>query len=121
MKKILVVEDDQFLKQLYIDILKQEHYDVESVDDGAKALKVMEKETWDLILLDMILPHMDGYTILTTLIENKKRPACPVVFMTNLDGNDETDKKKLSLADDCWIKSNMSPPEFLEKVKAILK
>lgn len=120
MKKILLVEDDVFLKQLYTDILTQASYEVVSIDEGTEALKQIEDHTWDLILLDIILPNMDGFTILNTLIEKNKKPTCPIVFMTNLDGN-EDDKIKLGKADDFWIKSNMSPPEFLEKVKNTFK
>ncbi len=115
MKKILLIEDDLFLKQLYTDVLTQEGYNVVSIEDGNVALKEIEKNTWDLILLDIMLPGLDGFTILDTLIKEKKRPSCPIVFMTNMDGN-EQDIKKLSKANDYWIKSNMSPPDFIEKV-----
>lgn len=119
MKKILLVEDDVFLQQLYSDILQQEGYQVISSGEGTQALKMIRERTWDLILLDILLPNMDGFTILATLTKEHKRPTCPVVFMTNLDAT-ESDKQKLSAADDYWTKSSMSPPEFLEKVKKIL-
>ncbi len=120
MKNILLIEDDAFLKQLYQDILSQAGYTVEVVSEGTNALKCIKEDRWNLVLLDILLPNMDGFTILNKLIEENKRPSCPVIFMTNLDATDE-DKEKLNKADDYWVKSSMSPPEFLEKVKNAIK
>lgn len=120
MKKIILVEDDQFLQQLYNDLLTQEGYSVKAVDNGNDALKEIEHGVWDLVLLDIMLPGMDGFTIFDKLVKDKKKPKCPIVFMTNLDGS-ENDKKKLGKADAYWIKSSMAPPDFIENVKKILK
>lgn len=119
-KKILLVEDDQFLHQLYSDLLKNEQYDVTGTVDGTKAFEMIKKNTWDLILLDVMLPGMDGFEIMDTLIKEQIELKCPVIFLTNLDASDN-DKKRLSKAADHWIKSDMSPPQFVEKVNALLK
>lgn len=116
MKKILLVEDDEFLNQLYSTLLTKEGYSVESLMNGKEALTTIEKGGWDLVLLDVVLPGMDGFEVLASL---QKKPSCPLIFMTNLDGS-EKDKEQLSQADGYWIKSNMTPPEFLDKVKKIL-
>ncbi len=120
MRTILLIEDDAFLKQLYQDILSQAGYTVEVVEEGTKALKRIKEGHWNLVLLDILLPNLDGFAILNKLIEEDKKPTCPIIFMTNLDATDE-DKEKLNKADDYWVKSNMSPPEFLEKVKKAIK
>lgn len=119
-KKILLVEDDQFLHQLYTDLLKTEQYDVTGVIDGKDALEKMKKNTWDLILLDVMLPGMDGFEIMDTLTKEQIKLKCPVIFLTNLDASD-SDKKNLAKAQDHWIKSDMAPPQFVEKVNALLK
>ncbi len=117
--KILLVEDDVFLKQLYTDILQREGYEIVPIDTGDTALTAMQNNTWDLILLDILLPNLDGFEILNKLIQDNKRPSCPIIFLTNLEET-EVNKEKLSKADDYWIKSSMSPPEFIKKVKSIL-
>lgn len=120
MKNILLVEDDAFLQQLYRDILEEEGYNIKTIDEGTAALEEIKKDTWDLILLDILLPNMDGFDILDTLLKERKKPHCPIIFMTNLDATD-SDKEKLRAADDYWVKSSMSPPEFLDKVKKTIK
>lgn len=119
-KHILLVEDDQFLHQLYYDLLKNEHYDVTGVVDGKEALEYIKKNTWDLILLDVMLPGMDGFEILDEITKENIKLKCPVIYLTNLDGSDN-DKKRLAKAIDHWIKSDMAPPEFVGKVNALLK
>lgn len=118
MKKILLIEDDVFLQQLYLDILTQEGYKVTSVTNGKEALKKIQEKGWDLVLLDIILPDMDGFTILETAIKHKKKPTCPVIFMTNLEG--AGDIQQLNKADAYWIKSDMSPPDLIERVKKVI-
>ncbi len=120
MKKILLIEDDVFLNQLYTDLLKQGKYAVTSVTDGTEGYKQVSNGTWDLILLDVVLPGLTGFEIFQKATEEKLIKNIPVIFMTNLDSSDD-DKKALKQATDYWIKSNMTPPEFLDKVKAVLK
>ena len=59
-KKILVAEDDQFLRELYSDVLKGEGYNIEVAMDGEEAFQKMSKGGWDLVLLDIIMPNMSG-------------------------------------------------------------
>ncbi|MDO8260549.1 MAG: response regulator [Candidatus Magasanikbacteria bacterium] len=118
MKKILLVEDDVFLKQLYSDLLTQEKYTFTSVDNGTDAYIEIKKGDWDLILLDVMLPGMTGFEIFNK-IQEEKISIKKLVFMTNLDSSDK-DRSSLEKADEYWIKSNMTPPDFLEKVKKIL-
>lgn len=119
-KQILLIEDDQFLHQLYSDLLRNEQYDVTGVVNGKEAYEEIKKNTWDLILLDVMLPGMDGFEILDALTEENIKLKCPVIYLTNLDASD-SDKKKLAKAQDHWIKSDMEPPQFVEKVQALLK
>ena len=117
-KRILLVEDDTFLNQLYTDLLTKEGYDVTSVVDGETALEKIQKNSWDLILLDVVLPGKSGFEVFADVTKNSKNKS-PIIFMTNLDSSDK-DKKQLEQAQGYWIKSNMSPPEFIANVKKIL-
>ncbi len=120
MKKILLIEDDVFLSQLYTDLLTKEKYSVTPITDGNEGLKKILEESWDLILLDVMLPGMNGFEILEEVKTQKKTIKTPIIFMTNLDSSDD-DKKSLKKATDFWIKSNMTPPEFIENVKKVLE
>ncbi|MCA9371804.1 response regulator [Candidatus Woesebacteria bacterium] len=122
MKKqhILLVEDDQFIQTLYRDLLKDAGYEVVAVDDGRKAFDQIKKDQWSLILLDVMIPSITGFEIIAKIKKEKVKVKTPIVFLTNLDSNEE-DKKKLKLAKDYWIKSDMNPKQFLEKVANILR
>ncbi len=117
--KILLVEDDEFLHQLYFDLLQSVGYEVTGVKNGNDAYDQMAHHAWDLVLLDVMLPGMNGFTILSTLKEENVTIAYPVVYLTNLDAS-EKDKHLLELATAYWIKSSLAPPEFLSHVQSML-
>lgn len=116
-QRILVVEDDLFLRELYSDILTQEGYKVESAQDGEEALQKIKVGGYDLILLDIIMPKMDGLEVMrqvqTTPPQNPNK--C-VIFLTNLD-KDEEIKTALKLGNGYLIKSQITPGSLVEEVK----
>jgi DNA-binding response OmpR family regulator len=120
-QRLLVVEDDQFLRELYDQLLKEEGYDVELAVDGQEGLEKMTAGGFDLVLLDIMLPRMDGLEILKKLKESgPKRPSGPVVLLTNL-GQDSIIKEGFSLgASGYLIKSAMNPDQVLAEVKVFL-
>ena len=108
-QKILVVEDDQFLRELYDELLKEEGYDVSLAEDGEKGLAQMQKGGFDLVLLDIMLPKIDGLEILRR-VKNKppEKQNGPTVLLTNL-GQDSIIKEGFSLgASGYLIKSAMN-------------
>jgi len=118
-KRILLVEDDEFLQQLYLELLTNEGFQTVTSGDGTEALKLIQSKDWDLILLDVMLPGMDGFQIIDTLEKSDKDKIKKIVYLTNLDGNTD-DIDKLKKAQSYLIKSDLSPPEFIEKVQSIL-
>jgi len=118
-KYILLVEDDAFLQQLYVELLTSAGFQTTSSGDGIEALELIKSKKWDLILLDVMLPGLEGFQIIDELEKSDKDKISKIVYLTNLDGNDD-DLEKLKKAQNFLIKSDMSPPEFVEKVKALL-
>ncbi|MBP9690769.1 response regulator [Candidatus Woesebacteria bacterium] len=118
-KKILLIEDDEFLHELYHDLLTAESYEVEGAKDGKTAYEKMKENTWDLVLLDVMLPVMSGFEIMDQLAKENIHLTCPIVFLTNLDST-ATDLVNLKKATEHWTKSDMSPPEFVTKVKSLI-
>ena len=84
-KKILVVDDDQFLVDLVFDKLTKSGFTVSKALDGVQALEIAQKEKLDLILLDLIMPGMDGIATLKKLKENERTKTIPVIILTNLN------------------------------------
>ncbi|OGY23127.1 MAG: hypothetical protein A2172_01975 [Candidatus Woykebacteria bacterium RBG_13_40_15] len=121
MAKILVVEDDQFLRELYEELLKEEGYEVELASDGEDGLNKMTAGGFDLVLLDIMLPKIDGLEILRRLKEkHPEKPNGPVVLLTNL-GQDSIIKEGFNLgASGYLIKSSMNPDQVISEVKVFL-
>ena len=114
---ILLVEDDEFLAELYATKLNLEGFDVSLAVDGEKGLKMVKEKKPDLILLDIILPKMDGFELLKTLKNDKALKDIPVILLTNLSQKDEV-KKGLELgAQDYLIKAHFMPSEVVKKIK----
>lgn len=118
-KRILIVEDDNFLREIYVDTLSGEGFYIETAVDGEQALEKIKKGTWDLVLLDIIMPKFDGLEVLRRLKSDPLFKAPKIIFLTNLD-KDEEIKEALKLGDGYFIKSQLNPQEFLEKVKSNL-
>lgn len=119
-KRILVVEDDLFLRELYTDILSGEGYKVDSAADGEEALQKMKVGGYDLVLLDIIMPKMDGLSVMRQVQNNPPQtPNKYVVFLTNLD-KDEEIRTALQLGNGYLIKSQITPGILVEKVKGYL-
>lgn len=120
--KILIVEDDNFLADIYKTKLELEGFKVTVASDGEKGLKLIQTKTPDLVLLDILLPKLDGFAILET-VKNGEPPAkdVPIILLTNLGQNEEVQKGLRLGAVDYLIKAHFKPAEVVEKIKKILE
>lgn len=116
-KNILVVDDDKDIRELVAIYLKTENFNVELAEDGEKALELIKKNDFDLVILDVMMPKMDG---LKTLISIRKKYIMPVIFLTAK--SDEIDMiNGLALGADDYISKPFSSMELLARVKAQLR
>lgn len=116
-KNILVVDDDKDIRELIAVYLKAEDFYVDKACNGEEALKMMEENHYDLVLLDIMMPKMDG---LETLINIRKKFMMPVIFLTAK--NQEVDLLRgLSLGADDYIPKPFSSLELIARVKAQLR
>ena len=120
-KKILIVEDDKMISNMYETKLKQEGFDVILAENGATGLDLAIKEEPDIILLDVIMPQMDGFMVLQEIRSNPGTKDKPVVMLTNLGTSEDQEKGKQLGASDYWVKASMTPAQISEKVKELLK
>ncbi len=118
-KKILILEDEKPLAHALELKLTHEGFEVVTTDNGEMGISILEKEKFDLVLSDLIMPGVDGFGLLDA-IKNKKLKV-PVIVMTNL--NQEEDKKRaFDLgAVDFFVKSNSTLSEIVEGVKKKIK
>ena len=118
--KILLIEDEPFVSDLYSHELKTAGYDVKIITDGTAGLKAMDEETFDLVLLDIMLPGMNGLDILRTWRSKHKDSKLPVILLTNL-GQDNVISEGFRIgAQGYMIKANYKPNKVLEEVQRIL-
>jgi len=120
-KKILIVEDDRFLRELVVKKLVNEGYDALEAVDGEQGLQKTKEEKPDLVLLDLILPGIDGFEVLALKKDDPSISGTPVIILSNL-GQKEDVEKGLGLgAVDYLIKAHFTPGEIIEKVRNVLK
>jgi DNA-binding response OmpR family regulator len=120
-KKILIVEDDEAISNMYQTKLKQGGYEVLSAFNGADGLSMAKKEKPDLILLDVILPQLDGFAVLEELKEGKDTAKILVVMLTNLSTSEDQAKAKQLGADAYLVKASLTPTEMGATVAKILE
>jgi DNA-binding response OmpR family regulator len=118
---ILLVEDDTFLAGMYVTKLTMEHFDVELAGDGQAGLEKVKKIKPSLILLDVLLPKMDGFEVLRAIKSDPESRDIPVILLTNL-GQKSDVLRGLDLgAADYLIKAHFMPSEVVEKIKQQLR
>jgi DNA-binding response OmpR family regulator len=121
MKKVLLIEDDKMIQTMYETKLKQEQYQVITADNGAAGLDLALKEKPDIILLDVILPQMDGFTVLQEVRSSAGMKKVPIIMLTNLGTTEDQEKGTQLGATDYWVKANLTPAQVAEKIKAVLE
>lgn len=118
---VLLVEDDSFLANIYKTKFEMEGFKVTVAGNGELGLKEAKKKIPDVILLDILLPKMDGFTVLEHLKEDSELKNVPVILLTNLGQKDDVDKGLKLGAADYLIKAHFKPSETVEKVKKVLE
>lgn len=118
--KILLVEDDAFLASVYATKFELEGFSVILAEDGEQGLKAAERQLPNLILLDILMPKMDGFEMLHRLRLDPKLMHIPVVMLTNLGQKEDVERAFQEGATDYLIKAHFVPGEAVKKVKKIL-
>jgi len=116
-RTILIIEDDKFLRELVIQKLIKEGYEISVARDGEEGLKAMKEVKPDLILLDIIMPKMGGFEVMEEMNKDKELKKIPVIVISNSGQPVEIDKAQKLGAKDWLIKTEFDPQEVIEKVK----
>jgi len=120
-KKILLIEDDPFLSRMYVKKFTDSGCKIITAFDGRKGIDLAKKEHPNLIILDLILPEIDGYEVLNVLKKNMVTASIPVVILSNFFQKDDISRCLKAGAKDYLIKTHCMPSEVVEKVMNILK
>jgi DNA-binding response OmpR family regulator len=118
--RILLIEDNRSIMEIYRKILEEEGYVVKPVEDGLLAREEINKGEWDLLLLDVMLPKLDGLSLLKELSANTTLASKPVLIISNVNEADFIAECKTYGIKEYIIKAEVLPSEILEKVALYL-
>lgn len=120
-KSILIVDDDLTLREMYVERLRAEGYVVDAAQDGEEALQKAKQDIPNLILLDIMMPKINGLDVLKMLKSDDDTKNIPVLLLTALIQDIDRTKGLTSGADDYIVKSETMPGEVIEKIKTALE
>lgn len=116
-KNILVIEDDSNIQELIVEFLSSEGYSIKSANDGVEGIQIFKKEEFDLVILDVMMPNLDGYGVCKMI---RQYSQVPIIFLTAL--NQESDQVKgFDLMCDDYITKPFSFTLLIKRVEAVLR
>jgi len=119
-KRILVVDDDEMVLMALDELLKWEGYDIETVSSGAEALQRLDQGRYDLLMLDVIMPEMDGFTLCKRIREKEPYKETPIVFLT-AKSRDEDRVRGMEAGANLFLSKPISPDKLLGIVADTLR
>lgn len=120
-KKILIIEDEKDLRFFLTTAFKTEGFEIIEAIDGETGIEKAKKEKPDLILLDLLLPGIDGFEVLSRLKKDEELEKIPIFVLSNFDQEEKKEKSFKLGAVDYLVKANFSLEEIVEKVSSFLK
>ncbi len=117
---ILVVEDDSFLRRLIIDKLKRGGFDIGEATNGKEAMSFLAEHIPALILLDLIMPGVDGFHVLEDIRKDKRLSTIPVIVLSNLGEQEHIDRAKNLGANDYLVKAHFILDEIIDRINQII-
>jgi len=120
-KKVLIVEDDSLLSRVLSEVFLREKFQVATVDNGSKVEEAVKSFSPDIILLDLVIPGLDGFAVLKQLKADSKNKNIPVLVLSNLSDVADVKSVKALGADEYFIKSNTEMDKIVKYVKNKLK
>lgn len=119
-KKILIVEDEEHLREMYKIKFELEGFKVITSEDGKEGLSLAKSEKPDLVLLDLMIPKINGFEVLEKIRKEKTLKDLKVYILSNLGQDDEVEKIEKLGGDGFFVKANLTPTQLAEKVKKII-
>jgi CheY-like chemotaxis protein len=119
-KSILVVEDDQFLRDLIVKKLEEEGLNIIQAVDGEEGLQFIKENKPALVLLDLILPGIDGFEVLKQAKSDPETKDIPIIILSNLGQKDDIERGLELGARDFMVKAHFTPEEIVKKAKEVL-
>ncbi len=117
-KNILIAEDDPVLRDVYVRKFSNENFSIRTAENGEQALKMLQENEPDVLLLDINMPLLDGYGVLDRFPKEKR--SCKVIILTNFEDQENRRKAEKHGVDGYFVKKNMTIKSLYEMVQAAL-
>ncbi len=117
---VLIVEDDKFLRELLVRKVESAGFTTSIAVDGKEALKKIKEELPRLVLLDLVLPGIDGFEVLRQVKADPQTSKISVIILSNLGQREDVERGLKLGADDYLIKAHFTPDEIIQKVQKLL-
>jgi two-component system alkaline phosphatase synthesis response regulator PhoP len=114
-KRILIVDDDEMVRIAVNELLKQEGYDVHSASGGKEALEKLEQESYDLMMLDIIMPEMDGIELCKKIRGIERHADTPIIFLT-AKSHEKDRAQGLEAGANLFLSKPLSPDKLLKTI-----
>ena len=118
--KILVVDDDPFILDMYVLKFKEQGFQIDTATDGKMALEKIDTQNPNIVLLDVVMPKMDGFDVMKKIQERKGPRTFKILFLTNFGQKEDVERGMELGADGYVIKAHFTPSEIVAKVKELL-
>lgn len=120
-RKVLCIEDEHFISELYVRVLTKAGYQVDAIADGKEALEAAQKNEYDIILLDLMIPTVSGIEILRTLRDPARIPPikAKIIITTNLEQREDVRADIEKQADGYVVKAELTPHELVDLLNTI--
>ena len=119
--KVFIIEDDVYISDMYKIKLEADNYEVCVASDGIEGMKNLEKNMPDVILLDIVMPKIDGFSILKMIKKNDILKNIPVILLTNLSQKENIERGFELGAASYIIKAHFTPSEVVKKIKEVIE
>lgn len=120
MPKVLVVDDDEAVRNLLTTVLKLEGYEVATARDGREAIRMAEVESFDAILLDLMMPHLSGEDTLRVLRDRERSSVTPIIIITAKEGDEPIVETTVAGAD-AYLSKPFEPEMVLTLLKRLIE
>ena len=119
--KILVIDDDPFILDMYVLKFKDQGFEIDTATDGKMGLEKIKSFKPNIVLLDVVMPKMDGFDVMKKLKEENESRTFKILFLTNFGQKEDVEQGIQLGADGYIIKAHFTPSEVVVKVKEMLK
>lgn len=118
-KRILIVDDDELVLMALRELLKAQNYEVQTFLRGSEALKKLDQEIFDLMILDIVMPEMDGFELCRKIRENPACKGTPIIFLS-AKNQEEDQKRGIEAGANLFLSKPISPQRLLALIADVL-